>query len=116
MESPAVGAGVEFDSEALSLTSGTFSMEESSGAGAGDEADDGVDCSSDLAEGSSKRRRIFGDSLRMTIFPCFLFLSARATEAEGERVLEDDMAMNEDRNGDVEVVTVLRKRGGFKES
>ena len=109
MESPTVGAGVELDSEALSLTSGTFSVEVSSATGAGDEAVDGVDSSSDLAAGSSKRRRILGDSLSTTIFACFLFLSARAAEAEGDRVLEDDMAKGGECDGDVVVVTMLRR-------
>jgi hypothetical protein len=48
-----------------------------------------------LAGGSWKRRSILGGSLSMTTFPCFLFLSTRAAEAEGERpgVLEEDTAI-----------------------
>lgn len=96
--SEGVGAGVELDSEALSLTSGSFKGDASSSGGAGDEASDGDDCSSDLAERFSNRRRSLGDNLNVTIFSCFLFLSARAIEADGDRpaVLEDDGAMGYD--------------------
>jgi len=86
------GAGVEFDSEALSLTSGTFNVGRSSAAGAGEDAEEVVDCSSVLGAGSSKRRSNLGDSLSMTVFPCFLLLSGRA---EGDRpgVLDDETAI-----------------------
>lgn len=106
-----VGAGVELVSEALSLTSGIFKVEVSSTAGVGDGADEGDNCSSDFAAGSSKRRRIFGDSLRTTIFACFLILSARA-DAEGERpgVFEDDMTVDGVRKCCGE--TLVRFRGG----
>ena len=46
------GAGVELDSEALSLFSEVFTMVASSTAGAGDEATEAADCSSDLGVGS----------------------------------------------------------------
>lgn len=92
--SPFEGAGVELDSEALSLISGTFKVEASSATGAGEEADDGVDSSSSLAEGGSKRCRSLGDNLRTTTLPCFLFLSTRMAAAEGDRVVfEDEIAM-----------------------
>ena len=108
LASPFVGAGVELDSEALSLTSGTLSVELSSGTGAGDEADEGVDCSSSLVgtgsgSGSgSKRLSNFGDIFSTTIFACFLFLSERATAVEGDRVeVAEDTAMA-GRNGVVD--------------
>lgn len=90
-ESAAVGAGVEAASETLSLPSGTFSMEVSSTAATGDEATEGVDCSSDFGVGSAKRRRIFGDSLSMTIFSSFLLLSVAEGDLPG--VLEGDMVV-----------------------
>lgn len=85
-----VGAGVEADSETLSLISGTLSVELSSTAGAGDETAEGCDRSSTSRAGTKKRRKSFGGSLITAILDCFLFLSVRV-EAEGDRVLEDDM-------------------------
>lgn len=82
-----LGAGVDADSEPLSLTSGTFKVELSSGAGAGDDATDAGDGSSDL---TLNRRSSFDDNLRTTILDCFLFLSVRV-EADGDLVLEEDI-------------------------
>lgn len=95
LASPFEGAGVELDSEVLSLISVIFKAGTSSSTGAGEEADDCVDsCSSSLAEGGSKRWRSFGEILRMTTLPCFLFLSPRAVVAAGDPVVfEDETAM-----------------------
>ena len=60
------GAGVEADSDALSLTSGAFSVRLPPSAGAGDEATEADDCSSDFIAGFWKRRSDFVDNLRIT--------------------------------------------------
>lgn len=94
-ESVVVGAGVELDSEALSLASEGFNVVASSTAGAGEEPAEAVDCSSDLGVGSWKRRSILGDSLSMAILVCFFVLSALGREAEGDLpgVVEDETGM-----------------------
>ena len=88
-----LGAGVDADSETLSLISGTFRVLTSWATGAGEEVADVEDCSSDLIRRSVKRRSSLGASFRTTILLLFLFLSARV-EAGGDRVLEDDMALD----------------------
>jgi hypothetical protein len=80
-----LGAGVELDSEPLSLTFGAWSMESSSANGTGDDAREGVDPSSSFVDTGSNCRNNFGDSLNVIIFVGFLFLSPRAIEAEGDR-------------------------------
>jgi hypothetical protein len=84
------GAGVEADSDALSLISGIFKVDLSSSAGAGDEATEAGDSSSDLTCRERNRRSCLGGSLNMTILLCFLFLSARVG-AEGDLVLDEDI-------------------------
>lgn len=95
LTSPLEGAGVELDSEVLSLISGTFNVGASSTTGAGEEADDGVDSGSSLgAEGGSKRCKSLGETLSMITLPCFLFLSPRIVVAGGDPVVfEDETAM-----------------------
>ena len=87
-----LGAGVDADSEALSLISGTFRVVVVSGCGAGSEVTGIGDGSSDLTGSSWKRRRFLGESLSTTNLAFFLLLSARFA-AEGDRVLEGDIVV-----------------------
>jgi hypothetical protein len=93
-----LGAGVDVESEALSLTSGTFKVSLSSATAAGDEAAEAGDCSSDFTGFSWKRRRSFGASFSTTTLVRLLFLSARI-EADGDRVVEADMVVDGVRGG-----------------
>lgn len=87
-EPSCAGAGVEAASEALSLVSDILNVGTSTFAGAGEDAEEGVDFVSSFLTGAlSKRLSNSGDSLKVITLEVFLDLSDREVAIEGDRVV-----------------------------
>lgn len=85
MAAPALGAGVEFDSDAASVEASTFSVGTSL-TGAGGVTASGVGGLSSLAGFSAKRASLSGERRKIAILEPFLPLSDFDVDMEGDRM------------------------------